>query len=175
MACMNMLGMWGQHVVGEQLCRYSPTIGITLYICIGKNSRIAPGSSSPFWMFLSLSSLTVCHRGAAFHPACIGAQVFYPELQKRRIAAARQKRFHDAAMVALESHAVGHGSLIDASGHVKKDVAHHVFQSIDTDENGYIDESMSPSQTRKDGTPCMFVSCTVAAGCYSLTLMKLIH
>ncbi len=122
---------------------YSPTIGISLYICIGKDFRIVPGNSSLFWMFLSLSTLTVCHREAAFHPACIVTQVFYPELQKRRIAAARQKRFHDAAMVALESHALGHGSLIDPSGHVKKDVAHHVFQ-IDTDENGYIDESTSP-------------------------------
>eukprot|EP00884_Botryococcus_braunii_P016559 jgi/Botrbrau1/3587/Bobra.0078s0039.1 len=67
-------------------------------------------------------------------------QVVYPELQRKRIAAARARRFQHAAVAALSIHAGGHGHLIDHPGHVNRDVARQVFNSIDTDENGFIDE-----------------------------------
>lgn len=69
-----------------------------------------------------------------------GGQVVYPELQKKRIAAARQRRFQEAAFAALSMHAGGQGPLLDRPGHINKDVARHVFNSIDIDGNGSIDE-----------------------------------
>lgn len=65
-------------------------------------------------------------------------QVLYPELQRRKIEAARQSRHKWLAISKLH---VAFPDLVDDEGRVSRVASDHVFDVFDTDHSGFIDHS----------------------------------
>lgn len=77
---------------------------------------------------------------AAFSPR---RQVAVPKLQERKIAEARRKRQRIAAAAALAEAAQSLGSLVDASGALRREAVAGLFDRFDTDDDGAVDTSGS--------------------------------
>jgi hypothetical protein len=60
-----------------------------------------------------------------------------PELQRRRMAGAREKRFKWDVVARLHR---AYGGLIDTAGRVSREEADRVFRTFDADNSGFIDQ-----------------------------------
>ncbi|KAK9825642.1 hypothetical protein WJX81_003822 [Elliptochloris bilobata] len=104
----------------------------------------------------SLAGIIVCLATLAVY--CV-FQVAYPELQRRQIEHARQKRWRLQAAHAFEGRAAPFGSLVDSSGQVNTKAMRNLFDAYDDNKDGSIDEgelnklllSLSLSSTNGNG------------------------
>lgn len=84
--------------------------------------------------------------GAALCFVCLlvycSYQVIVPELQKRKMAAARSKLMRENAVHGFQTYATRmFGSLVDARGELRREIVEKIFAQFDHDQSGTIDAS----------------------------------